>query len=249
MIGLIVPPAHGQVPNDASTLFPQVDFCATGMSIREMTEASFAAALPRLESAVSDLIADGASAISLMGTSLTFFRGRAGNEQLLERLEAVAEGRPCSTMATAVVRALREVDARRVSVLSAYSPDMVRRLNSFLAEHGIKVVAEDHLGIDRIDSLSSVTTDLLSERGARLLESAPHSEALVVSCGGLDTLEAILAIEAVSDAPVVSSSQAGLWDIVGRAGLVTASPHASRLLQRGRETHSHPLEVTRDRAR
>lgn len=239
-IGLVVPPAHGRVPADARALHPGVPFIAHGLGVEEMTATSFDRSLPRLEQAVSALVTRGAGGVSVMGTSLSFYRGRAGNEELLDRVAAVAPDLPRSTMSTGVVRQLQGVDAARVVVLSAYSPSMVERLQGFLREHDIDVIGEDHLGIRRIDQLSAVGTHELVERGRRLLERHHEAQALVISCGGLDARAAARTLEK-SGTPVITSSEAGLADIVGR----TARHPGPGAVQGNRRapvaTHPHPV--------
>ena len=70
-VGLVVPPAHGRVPADAGALYPEgVRFVAGGLGLRTMTPADYARALTSLDGVVHGLVAGGAEAVSLMGTSL-----------------------------------------------------------------------------------------------------------------------------------------------------------------------------------
>ena len=50
-----------------------------------------------------------------------------------------------------------------------------------------------------------------------------------MSCGGLQTLDAIKALEAKLKLPVTASSPAGFWDVMRLAGLDAASPGFGRL--------------------
>ena len=66
------------------------------------------------------LAQEGAAAITLMGTSLSFYRGAAFNRELTQRI-ALASGRPAVTMSTAVIEGLRNVGGRRLAVATAYN--------------------------------------------------------------------------------------------------------------------------------
>jgi arylmalonate decarboxylase len=234
-VGLVVPPAAGKVPDDAEILYPSgVRFVAAGLGLEDMTPADYERALLGLEGAVDRVVDDGAEVVSLMGTSLSFYLGVEGHRELLDRLRAAAGGRPVSTMALAVVRALRHVGASRVCVLSAYTGTVADALTRFLDEMGIEVVAAARLDITAIDRLVDVGTRTLVERGTRLLEDAPDADALLLSCGGLSTLGAIAEIEQRRQLPVVSSSQAGLWDVVRLTGEAPRADRPYRLFLAGR---------------
>lgn len=234
-VGLVVPPAHGRVPADGPALYPsRVKFVAAGLGLESMTPASYARALGRLEEAVDDLLAQGAEAVSLMGTSLAFHQGPAAHEALLERLRAVAGKRPVSTMAAAVLRALRHLGASRVAVGAAYTAAVTDRLVEFLRAHDIDVVAREELGVTRIDRLDGIDTSSIIELGDRLLTVARTPDAVLLSCGGLNTLDAIPAIERRWGVPAVSSSQAGFWDVVRLTRPNARSGHPSALFARER---------------
>lgn len=233
-IGLVVPPSAGAVPDDAAVLFPAgVEFVAAGLGLEAMAPEDYARSLGGLEDAVGRLVEAGADAVSLMGTSLSFYLGADAHRALLDRLRSAAGGRPTSTMALAVVRALRAVGARRVAVLSAYTGTVADALDRFLAQMDVGVVSAGRLDITAVDRLADVGTGTLVERGSRLLLESPAVDALLLSCGGLDTLDALLELEERWQLPVVSSSQAGFWDAVGLIEDAPRSAHPSRLFRAG----------------
>jgi arylmalonate decarboxylase len=214
-VGLVVPPAHGRVPADAGALYPEgVRFVAGGLGLRTMTPADYARALTSLDGVVHGLVAGGAEAVSLMGTSLSFFRGADGAAELLERLRTAAGGLRVSTMAAAAVRALHHLGVSRVAVGAAYTGQVTDRLVEFLGAHDVEVVARAELHVTHIDRLDGVDTAALTELTERLLGPGPPADAVLLSCGGLDTLTVIPDLEDRWGLPVVSSSQAGFWDAV-----------------------------------
>src|SRR5699024_9042291 len=75
-IGLIVPPSDNEVPPEAEMLYgDEIDFIAYGLNIEKMCEAEFSCAMERIDEAAEELFQYGVDAISVMGTSLTFFMG------------------------------------------------------------------------------------------------------------------------------------------------------------------------------
>ena len=77
VLGMIFPPANYPVPPEAKTLYPSgVTFLAEGLAFQGMTIESYDEAVPRIVPASLKLKERGATAISIMGTSLTFYKAR-----------------------------------------------------------------------------------------------------------------------------------------------------------------------------
>ncbi|PKZ66541.1 arylmalonate decarboxylase [Gordonia terrae] len=219
---MIVPPAADEVPPEAETLYPNgVQFIARGLGISGVSVDGFDEALDRLPSAVLSLRSQDVDAISLMGTSISFYKGHDGHRQLLDRLRELAGTTPVTTMAGAIIDGLRSVDAKRLVVGAAYTDDLLDRLVTFLAEAGFEVVGSGGLDLSDVDRVLNTDTDTLVEFGVRLIESAPPCDALLVSCGGLRTLKMTEVLEDRFGIPVVSSAVAGCHDAVSVARSVT----------------------------
>jgi len=216
-IGLIVPPKDGGVPPEAQAIYgAQVDFVSYGLGIQQMAEADFAAALEDLESAVHTLLDQDVDAISVMGTSLTFFKGRRGNENIVRLLQQSAPGIPVSTMSSAIIGSLERVGARKVALFSAYDQDMNQRLISFLEEHGIVVTHTTNLGLLDIADVHNFSQRALTDLvDGAITEARVDSDALLISCGGLRTLEIR---DRHDDFPIISSAVDGIEDVVSLVG-------------------------------
>ncbi|MFE0749574.1 hypothetical protein [Gordonia sp. NPDC058843] len=217
-VGMIVPPAADHVPPEAETLYPHdVQFIARGLGISGVSVDGFDEALSRLPDVVHSLRSQDVDVISLMGTSISFYRGHEGHRQLQDRLRELSGDTPITTMAGAVVDGLRSVGGKRVVVGAAYTDDLLHRLVTFLTEAGFEVVGSAGLDLSEVDRVLSTDTDTLVDFGTRLIESAPHPDALLVSCGGLRTLEMTDLLESRFGIPVVSSAVAGCHDAVSVA--------------------------------
>jgi len=115
-LGLVVPPAAGAVPEDAGHLYGErMRFIARGLGIGGVSPEGFAPVVDRIVGLARELRDAGAQAVSMMGTSISFYRGAARTEQLRQAMED-ATGLPCTTMSHAVVRALKALGVRRVAV-------------------------------------------------------------------------------------------------------------------------------------
>ena len=194
-----------------------------------MTPEGYDQVLDLIAPLAKELAGQGAQAITLMGTSLSFYKGAAFNRQLTQRITA-ATGLPAVTMSTAVVEGLRSFQARRLAVATAYADEVNQRLTTFLHEEGFEVLQIRGLGIEKVEDILGVTQDRLLEFSAGVAESARGADALLVSCGGLRTLDLIAPLEKRCGMPVVSSLPHALRAGVRLLGLSGRAPGHGRLL-------------------
>jgi arylmalonate decarboxylase len=211
IIGMIVPPAAGEVPPEPLQMYPQgVRFIAEGLALGKLTPEGYDQVIGRVEAVSRSLQAKGANAIVLMGTSLSFYRGSQSNAELI-RIMRQATGLPATTMSSGVVEALRTLGARRLTVATAYVDEVNRRLATFLDDAGFTVAHLEALGLERVEDVLAVKQDDLLELGARAAAAVPDADALFISCGGLRTLDITVPLEERTGLPVVSSATAGAW--------------------------------------
>lgn len=237
-IGLIVPPAAGKVPDDAALLYGgRYDFVARGLGIAAISPEGFAPVVDRIVDCARQLRDDGAQAISLMGTSLSFYRGPAFTEALRREMEQ-ATGMPCTTMSHAIVAALRRLGIRRVAVATSYIDELNQRLVEYLQASGFRVTAIEGLAITGVEAVGEVRTEALVDLSRRVWARDRSAQGVFISCGGLLTLDAIRELEAGLGVPVTASSPAGFWDVVRLAGLNAAAAGFGRLFDPRRQAPS-----------
>ena len=102
-LGMIFPPVNYPVPPEARLLYPSgVRFLSAGVGLERMTPEGYDQVFGRILPAAEKLAKDGANAISVMGTSLTFYKGAAFEDQLKKTITK-ATGLPSTTMSTGIV--------------------------------------------------------------------------------------------------------------------------------------------------
>lgn len=234
LLGLIAPPADYPVPPEGIALYDRVlQFSVVGLGLKTMTPAGYDSVIDKIVPAALELKKRGVAAIDLLGTSLTFYRGAAFNEKLLDDIRK-ATGLKATSMSTAIIDGLKAVSARRVAVATAYNEEVNRRLDAFLRESGFDVVAMKGLGLEAIGSAEKVTQADLHEFSAGVFRQASKSpDALLVSCGGLRTLEILAPLEKETSVPVVSSLPHALWAGMRLLDLNVKAPGFGRLLANG----------------
>jgi arylmalonate decarboxylase len=231
VLGLIFPPKDYPVPPEATRLYPSgVTFLSRGIGLERLTPEGYDAAIPKVIPAAESLVREGATAISVMGTSLTFYKGRAFNEKLTAQVKA-ATGVPVTTMSTGIVDGLRAASAKRIAVATAYNVEVTDRLKAFLEEYGFQVLSAKGLGYEQIPAGGDIIDNRLSEFCAETFEGAKGADTLLISCGGLKTLDLIVPLEARCKVPVVSSTPHALMSSVRLVGLSGRARGFGRVLE------------------
>ena len=208
-------------------MYPEgMRFEAASVGLKMMTPKGYDQVLERIAPAAKALSLQGAQAIVLMGTSLSFYKGAAFNRELTQRV-SMAGGCPAVTMSTAVSEGLKSVGGKRLAVATAYDDEVNHRLRTFLEEEGFEVLVIRGLGVEKVDDIHGVTREGLLRFSVEVFESAGRADALLVSCGGLHTLDLLEPLERRCKVPVVSSLPHAL-----RAG-VRLLGHRGRLLGHG----------------
>lgn len=231
VVGLIVPPLSGAVPPDAEHVYPDIDFRAEGLGLHELSVSGYDSVIAHVTDAALRLRDRGAEAISLMGTSLSLYRGKAFNDEITSAI-SVATGLPTTTMSTSVIEALRELGVERPAVASAYTEDVHGRLLLFLRQEGFEPVGGSFLSIDTVDAVHEVEEERVLILGAEAIARSDSPDGALISCGGLRTSLAVNHLEAAYGIPVVSSPLAGLWAAARLVDAHNSGMHGSRLFRR-----------------
>jgi arylmalonate decarboxylase len=218
-LGLIFPPLDYPIPPDARRLYPSgVEFLGDGVGLPGgMTLAGYEEAIPRVIPVAQALAQRGANVISVFGSSLTFYKGARFHDDLIAQV-AKATGVPATTQSSGLLDGLRTVGAKRVALATAYTDVVTERLKIFLQEYGFDVTAAKGLGYLRVPE-EGVPQERLIDLGAEAYAASKKADAVVMSCGGLRTLDLLVPLEARIGVPVVSSTPHGLMNGVRLLGV------------------------------
>src|SRR5580700_6945126 len=222
-IGLVVPFAEDKVPFEGPLMYPGVKFIARGVGVRNLTPEGYQPAWDGIIPAADYLAKQNVDAIMVIGTSLTFFRGPAEHDRLLAELRR-RTGLPVSTMSQSIIDGLREVGVQRVAVATAYTDVVNRRLKELLAAAGIDVLSLECFDLLEFGGPSKKSEADIIALSDSAVAHAKGAEGILISCGGLRTLEVAKPLEDRHHIPVVSSATAAFWAamrLVGENGRVS----------------------------
>jgi len=238
-IGLVVPFAEDKVPFEGPLMYPGVKFIARGVGVRNLTPEGYQPAWDGIIPAADYLAKQNVDAIMVIGTSLTFFRGPTEHDRLLAELRR-RTGLPVSTMSQSIIDGLREVGAKRVAVATAYTEVVNSKLKELLAAADIDVLSLECFDLLDFGGPKHKSEDDIIELSSTAVAHAKATdrlgaEGILISCGGLRTLEVAKPLEARTGLPVVSSATAAFWAAMRLVGESGHMPGHGRLLEQAKE--------------
>ena len=247
-IGLIIPPADGLTPPECAILYPHIDFVTIGLGVKEMSPEGFREVSERVVDRARALVELGVEAVSIMGTSLSFYLGRSGNEEI-SAVVAAETGLPTTSMSTSIVRALRANRVSKVAVATAYTAKLNERLSDFLSEYGIHASGIVGLGLKDINAVRPTSPEVVRHAAETAFETDSSADGILISCGGLPTLQLHDGLERRFDVPVVSSLPAALWDVVRLCGQDPRSRGHGRMFEIGPPVDCDEVAASQDNNR
>ncbi len=151
-----------------------------------------------------------------------------GEERVFAELKRGAPGAQATSLITGVIRALRQLDARRIVVATPYLDEVNRREVDYLEQAGFEVISLCGLNLEKDSDMVRVAPDFIAEFA--LAQDRAEADAIFVSCGALRTLEVIGEIETRAGKPAICSNQAMIWDCLRLAGIEDRFEGYGRLL-------------------
>ena len=166
--------------------------------------------------------------ISLAQTSASLFADDY-DAATTKRMSAAA-GVRAITSAQAIGQAVQALGARRIALVSPYSPPVIERAKRYdEGKYGLEVVALE--GFAATDSYMIGKLGPENARDAFSRIDRPEIEELVVPGGNFPTMSFVAAWEEEFSKPVITTNQAALWAMMGIMGVREPLPGLGRLLE------------------
>lgn len=161
-------------------------------------------------------------------TSGSFIEGKDHDEGIARRIQDVS-GIPAITTSTAMVSALRAVNARRVYLVTPYVQDLNEREERFLRDSGFTVThtasfLHPHTLLIGATKSADVVSLVMKHR-----KDAGEFDTVFMSCTQLHSMDQIEHLEQELGVPVISSNQATLWASLRHMGIDTPVAGLGRL--------------------
>ena len=141
-------------------------------------------------------------------TSAGALRGPAYEQELAQELSRITSA-PTVTIMGAVVEELARISARRVAVLTPYSPEVNETIRKSLEASGFDVVYIEGMDLPEAFGIAKVTPEQVVEYAREHIRGV-KADCLFISCANLRSLEALGQLGEVAGIQVVTSNQAVL---------------------------------------
>ena len=177
-------------------MYPDVKFIPRAVGVRALTPEGYDAAWDGILPAAKDLAKQGVDAIMVIGTSLTFYRGYEAHQQLLRTASQGNRPAGLDHERGGGATACRASAPRSIAVATAYADEVNDRLADFLRKAGFEVLALEGLRPVRLRRARQEEREghhRAERQGDR--RGRESADAVLISCGGLLTLDCAEPIE------------------------------------------------------
>jgi maleate isomerase len=134
--------------------------------------------------------------------------GPGYDRELIERIEA-ASGKPATTASTALLEALQVLCVKQIVLGAPWSASVNQTVAEFLEANGMKVLAQEALGLVRNLEIGLLDPQTAFDVGRRV--NRPGADAVMLACGNWSTFDIIDRLEADLEKPVLTTNQVSLW--------------------------------------
>ena len=186
-------------------------------------------AVKKLEECTDALAEVGSDIIAQIGTPFSF--ASEGGLNFTKKLHAKLERKtktPIVLMGLSVINAIKSQGYKSVAVACTYYDDeLATKYTDFLEQAGIKVLAMQNWTTQGLFSSQKNLEEIgwrypmsYTYQAAKLVaQEAPGADCIVVSGGGVRTIDVIEPLEYDLQKPVIASNEALFWDIFNNLGI------------------------------
>ena len=177
--------------------------------------------------AVEQLVSCKPASIAYCCTASSIIEGVAYDDVLIREISRVA-GVPAVTATRSIIMALRVFGAGRLALASPYAAEIDDAEHRFFADAGFDVASSARLGITDSFRLADPSGRDITELAKQAWNS--DADALVITCLNLRSHEVVDELEREFGKPVITSTQATLWQLLRSAGVEDRIEGYGRLL-------------------
>ncbi|MDV3103550.1 maleate cis-trans isomerase family protein [Thermococcus waiotapuensis] len=226
-LGLIVPSSNTTMEMELHNYLPEgLSLYTSRVPLRNITEDELIK-MNTLAVESAKLLRDANVELILYGcTSCSFIGGKDYEKELEAKIEDEVKV-PVISTSTAVVEALKILDAHSLLVVTPYTDEINQREKEFLEANEFEVLDIRGLGIEdnaQIGKLEPYEAYRLAK--ASFIDEA---DAILISSTNWRTFEIIEALEEDLSVPVVTSNQASLWLALREMDVIEKIPELGRL--------------------
>lgn len=234
-IGLIVPGGNTTFESDFKLVLPRnITFHSTRICMPPGIESEENIDIfnSKVEEAAKCLARAKIDIIAYGFTTGSFYRGRDFNSQLIAKIED-SSGLKAITPSTAILKALKKLNAKNISIVTPYPEWNNRMLLKYFAETEFNVLK---LEGDKRLAEEAIKSPMWHQEPEAILEfilNIDHSntDVLLCPCTAWRTVEIVEVLEKELKIPVITANQATIWEALTLLGISSGIKGYGKLLE------------------
>ncbi len=229
-IGLISPNLSEDTLVDVYKILPEgIRIEGRALDVGRYTDSEFHRVEQAFTGIVRELVQNPLDFLMVTGELFLSYKGPGSDRQVLALIKKITPI-PASTVLTAVIHACQSLRMRRVVMASPFPEDQDARLVRFLAHDGVEVVAHRCLGYENSKIIWTLSPETGYELASSLLRENSDVDGLYMPCNKWRITSVIDRIEKEFNKPVVTNTQAWVWEALNSMGVAKAIQGFGRLL-------------------
>ena len=218
-IGAITPSVDLVSFQEQQTIFPKgVALLHTRVMLKETTPEALTKLADEVLYAAELLATAKPDVISYNCTSSAVIKGAEYEKNIIQKIEE-STGAKGTSMALSVVKALEELNVKKIVMVSPYLQEIVDAEERYVESFGLKAVYSETLGLQEPLAFMARSPWENYSLALNAYRKAPEADAIFISCGALRTIEIIEHLERATGKPAVSSNLCTAWMCLKLAGI------------------------------
>jgi maleate isomerase len=208
-IGLLLPSSNSVQERDFSRVLPEdTTLHVARMRLSNVEAESTLGIVQEIEIESQKLADVDVDIIVFAATAPSSRNGIGYDRELIKRISA-ASGKPATTASTALIEALRVLSAKQIVLGAPWSVPINQTVAAFIEANGVKVLAQEALGLIRNLEIGLLDPQTALDVGRRV--NRPEADAIMLACGNWNTFSIIDQLERDLGKLVLTTNQVSLW--------------------------------------
>ena len=215
-IGMLLPSSSSVQERDIGRALPEdITLHVARMRLNNVDAESTLRIVEEIESESQKLADVDVDVIIFPATAPSSRNGPGYDQELIKRICA-ASGKPATTASTALLEALQALSVKRIALGAPWSASVNQTVAAFLEANGVKLVAQEALGLVRNLEIGLLDPQTAFDIGSRV--NKPEADAILLACGNWSTFDIIDQLERDLGKPVLTTNQVTLWHALKMMG-------------------------------
>ena len=216
-IGLLVPSSSSAQEWDIGRALPDhITLHVARMRLSNVDADSTLRVVQEIEAESQKLADVDVDVIIFPATAPSSRNGIGYDRELIKRITA-ASGKPATTASTALLEALQVLAVKAIALGAPWSASVNQSVAAFIEANGVKVLAQEALGLVRNLEIGLLDPQTAYDVGRRV--DTPKADAVMLACGNWNTFGIIDRLEHDVGKPVLTTNQVSLWHALKMMGM------------------------------